>query len=59
MKPENIINEITQVRSRNNFLWMSLLTLAMKAKPKEAKKILQAINENDKEISGWLEKLQH
>jgi hypothetical protein len=58
MKPKNIINEITQVRSRNNFLWMSLLTLAMKAKPKEAKAILAKINKNDKEISKCLRKLQ-
>ena len=56
---EQIVKEIGNVRSRNNWLWMALLALALEGKPKKAKKILGEINKNDKEISKWLGKLQH
>jgi hypothetical protein len=55
---DEIIEQITMVRARNNGLWMGLLELALNVAPKEAKSILKEINKNDKEISKCLRKLQ-
>lgn len=55
---KRVVKEITKVRANNNHLWMDLMVLALMARPKEAKQIISRINKNDKEISGWLEKLR-
>ncbi len=52
-----VIDAIESVRKKNNVLWMKLLRLAVEAKPVAAKAILKAINENDQEISKWLDRL--
>jgi len=46
-----------RTRSRNNILWMDILRIALTFAPKDTKEILGKINANDKEISGYLEKL--
>jgi len=46
-----IINEIEEIRKKNNTLWMDILRLALNTKPKETKKILKSINLNDVLIS--------
>jgi hypothetical protein len=52
-----LINNIEVIRKKNNKYWMDLLRLAFKSSPKEAKKIIKKINDNDKRISSVLEKL--
>lgn len=51
------IQMIQRVRNRNNRLWMSLLSLAVQAKPRQAKKILSGIAKNDQEITSWLQRI--
>jgi len=52
-----IINQIQNVRSRNNKYWMNVLKLAFKFAPTEASKIMKKINSNDQKISALVEKL--
>ena len=52
-----IINEIENVRSKNNINWMNILRLAFKHSPSEARKIVSKINEDDGKISKLLKQL--
>lgn len=52
-----IINQIQNVRARNNKYWMDVLKLAFKFAPKQASKIMKKINSNDQKISTLVEKL--
>jgi hypothetical protein len=52
-----LINNIEVIRRKNNKYWMDLLRLAFKNSPKEAKKIVKKINDNDKKISSLLGRL--
>ena len=52
-----IIDEIENVRTRNNVNWMDVLRLAFTHAPEEAKKIMKMINEEDSTISELLKKL--
>jgi hypothetical protein len=54
---KKIINQIQQVRSKNNVNWMDLLRLAFDSAPKKASKVVKQININDKKISNLLKKL--
>ena len=53
----NIINQIQNIRSKNNVNWMNILKLAFKLDPKSASKIMKKINYDDKRISNLLKKL--
>ena len=46
-----IIQQIENVRKKNNKNWMNLLRLAFDYAPKKAAKILKKINSCDKEIN--------
>jgi hypothetical protein len=52
-----IIDEIEQVRSKNNINWMDLLRIAFTYAPKEAKKLMKKINHEDNRISDLIKKL--
>ena len=52
-----IIDEIEQVRSKNNINWMDLLRIAFTYAPKEAKKLMKKINHEDNRISYLIKKL--
>ena len=52
-----LINQIQNVRSKNNKYWMDLMRLAFKYAPKEASKTIKKINILDKKISSLVEKL--
>ena len=56
-KDSKIIAQIQKARSQNNVHWMSLLKLALKSSPIEAKTILSKINLYDKKISNLVQKL--
>jgi hypothetical protein len=52
-----IIDTVTQVRTVNNILWMSLLRLAVTARPRKAKALIRKISRNDRAITEWLSRL--
>jgi hypothetical protein len=54
---DEIIKKIRDVRYVNNLHWMKLLQIALKHAPIETKKVLQAINDNDRVVSGLLAEL--
>ena len=57
-KSISIINQIQNIRTKNNKNWMNLLKLAFKRDPKSASKILSKITNLDKKISSLTSKLQ-
>lgn len=57
MTDEQLINDIEQVRSANNKLWLSIIRVGLQCAPAQAKAILRDINANDKKISELVEKL--
>jgi hypothetical protein len=52
-----IIDEIQQVRTKNNVNWMDLLRIAIKNAPEETKAVLRRINSDDNKISDLFKKL--
>ena len=52
-----VIDQIQKIRSKNNVNWMNILKLAFKFAPKQASKIMNQINSDDKKISKLLRKL--
>ena len=52
-----IINQIQNVRKKNNQNWMDILRLAFKSDPKQASRILSSIYKEDKKISNLAKKL--
>ena len=52
-----IIDEIENVRSRNNVNWMDILRLAFIHAPEDAKRLMKKINSHDDQISDLLKKL--
>lgn len=55
---ELIVKEVTKIRRKNNNCWMELLALAFKAKPRQAKKIMRAVTENDRNVTKWMSRLK-
>jgi hypothetical protein len=55
---ELIVKEVTKIRRKNNSCWMNLLALAFKSKPRQAKKIMEAITENDRNVTKWMTRLK-
>jgi hypothetical protein len=52
-----LIDEIENIRARNNINWMDLLRLAFISSPDEAKKLVKKINSDDVKISELFKKL--
>lgn len=52
-----IIDQIQNVRTKNNQNWMDILRVAFKYAPEEASKILKEIYKEDKKISALAKKL--
>ena len=57
-KVRKIINQIENIRKKNNKNWMNLLRLAFKLDPKSSGKILSKITQYDRSISALTKKLQ-
>ena len=53
----SIIDEIEQIRSKNNVNWMDILRLAFKSSPSEAKLLMKKIDHSDNRISELMKKL--
>lgn len=52
-----IVRRVTAIRSRNNRLWMTILTIALESSPIKAKKIIRQITDNDRKVSAWLSRV--
>ena len=52
-----ILEEVQEIRSRNNVNWMDILRLAFKHAPDEARKLMGKVNEYDAKISNLLKEL--
>ena len=52
-----IIDEVEQVRTKNNVNWMDILRLAFKNAPGDARKLMGRVNEYDGRISQLLTEL--
>ena len=57
MDSDKIIDRIESIRANNNKLWISILRIAFKNNPKEAKEVLQQILLNDAMINRLLKEL--
>ena len=53
-----LVNQIQNIRSKNNKNWMDLLRLSLKLNFKETSKILKEICNDDKKISFLAQKIQ-
>ena len=53
-----LVNQIQNIRSKNNKNWMDLLRLSFNLDPKNSSKILFKITNQDKKISALTKKLQ-
>ena len=53
----SIIDEMEQIRSKNNVNWMDILRLAFKSSPYEAQKLMKKIDHQDNRISELVKKL--
>jgi len=52
-----IIDEVEQIRTKNNVNWMDILRLAFKHAPDDARKLMGRVNEYDSRISELLKEL--
>ena len=52
-----LIDEIENIRTKNNVNWMDLLRIGITHAPDETKKIIKKINSDDKRISELFSKL--
>ena len=53
----DIIDQIQDIRTRNNKNWMDILRLAFKHAPEEAAKLMEQISSNDAEINKLTKEL--
>ena len=54
---EEIINEIQDIRARNNTHWMDVVKLAFRVTPKESREIFKKIKQCDFKINELLKEL--
>jgi hypothetical protein len=52
-----IIDEVQDIRTKNNVNWMDILRLAFKHAPDDARKLMGRVNEYDGRISDLLKEL--
>ncbi len=52
-----IIDQIENIRKKNNKNWMDILRIAFKYSPKETAKVMNSIYKDDKRISNLVKKL--
>ena len=53
----SIIDEMEEIRSKNNVNWMDILRLAFKKSPVEAQSLMKKIDHQDNRISELVKKL--
>ena len=52
-----IIDRIRDIRTKNNIHWMRILEIALENAPAETKRVLTAINDNDRDVSYLVSEL--
>ena len=57
LRATEILNEVEQIRKRNNVNWMDLARLAFEVAPERAKKIMRKITECDSYINELTKEL--
>jgi len=57
MDIEKSIDNVQEIRTKNNSLWMDIVRVAMRANPEHTKKILREIIINDQDISKIIKKI--
>jgi hypothetical protein len=56
MREHDIIQRITEIRARNNDLWMSIAEIALDAAPEQTKAVMRQIADNDSAVNAmWRE----
>lgn len=48
------LNEVRDIRTQNNDIWMSILEIALMAAPETTRIILRDINKNDSKVTALL-----
>ncbi len=56
-KDDQLIDEMQEIRRKNNINWMDLVRLAFKLDPVRAKSIIVKVVENDESVNNILRKL--
>ena len=56
-KPEDIINQIENIRKKNNVNWMNILRISFKYSPNQTAKVIAKIYSDDIKISKLVKKL--
>ena len=54
---DKILDEIQEIRAKNNKNWMDILRLAFKYSPVQAKMLMDKITEYDRQVSKLTEEL--
>jgi hypothetical protein len=57
MKNNDIINQIQEIRKKNNVNWMDILRIAFESSPNRTKRVFQNIFKDDKSINALSRKL--
>ena len=55
---KNIINQIQNIRKKNNTNWMDVLRISFKYSPNETLKVMKRIHSTDKKISRLFTKIK-
>ena len=56
-KPEDIINQIENIRKKNNVNWMNILKISFKYSPNQTARVMAKIYSDDIKISKLVKKL--
>lgn len=48
---EALIDDIQEIRSKNNILWMNIVRFALRSTPQKTRAALRMIRENDMKVS--------
>jgi hypothetical protein len=57
IRESKILDQIRDVRTLNNTLWINVMRVAMKHAPAETKKLIQQITTNDRKVSALTARL--
>lgn len=53
-RDQEILDQITMIRMRNNHLWMKIVEVALEHAPVATKTLLSQINSNDRQVNDLL-----
>lgn len=56
-RPADLVDQIQDIRTKNNVLWMDILRVALRRAPAETRRLLTEITANDRRVSRLTAKL--